>query len=77
MDPIVPYIFFIYVFIVTWWLLMNYETIKEFSSSMRSCNGFIAITVAIFVFVGVATLYNIESKEESKKRNIQLSVDDL
>jgi fucose 4-O-acetylase-like acetyltransferase len=70
MEPIIPYIFFIYVFIVTWWLLMNYETIKEFSSSMRECNGFISITVAIFVFVGVATLYNIDTRDEDYKEKI-------
>lgn len=42
---------------------MNYETIKKFSSSMRICNAFISITISMFVFIGVATLYNLENKQ--------------
>lgn len=49
---------------------MNYEMIKGFSSSMRTCNGFISITIAIFVFVGVATLYNLDTREEDYKDKV-------
>jgi hypothetical protein len=73
MNAIVPYIFFIYVFIVTWWILLHYKTIKEFSSTMIMCNAFISITIAIFVFVGVATIYHIEHKNE----NYEQLIDDI
>jgi hypothetical protein len=44
-------------------MLMNYDKIKQSSTSMRTCNGVISISIAIFAFVGAAVLYNIENRE--------------
>ncbi len=51
--------------------MMNYESIKKFTDSERSCIAFISITIALFVFVGVATLYNLESRNEDYKEKIK------
>lgn len=67
MDIIIPYVFFLYMFISTWLIMMNYETIKESCSNRRLAIGYVSITIAIFVFVGVAVIYNIDSSEEDYK----------
>lgn len=70
MDIIVPYIFFLYMFISTWIVMMNYEKINNFSSSRTVCVAFISLTIAMFTFLGVATLYHKETKKENFKKNI-------
>lgn len=47
--------------------MMNYDTIKKSSSSNRICIAYISTTIALFVFIGVAVIYNIESSEEDYK----------
>lgn len=71
MNAVVPYIFFIYIFLVTWIMLMNYERILDFSSGKRSCFAFISIIIALVTFVGIATIYNIESRDEDYKEKIK------
>lgn len=71
MNAIVPYVFFFYMFISTWIIMMNYDKIKDFSSSQRTCYAFISITIALFAFVGVATLYHCETKEDEYKEKIK------
>lgn len=71
MNAIVPYVFFLYMFILTWIIMMNYNDIKKFTDSDRTCIAFISITISLFVFVGVATLYNLESKDENYKEKIK------
>lgn len=70
MNAAVPYVFFVYVFIVTWWLLLNYEAIQKFCSTKRIAIAFVSITIAIFVFIGVATVYNLENKDCNYKEKI-------
>lgn len=72
MDIIVPYVFFIYMFIATWLLMMNYETIKGTCSSRRIAIGYVSVAIALFVFVGVAVLYNIDSSEEDYKEKTKM-----
>ena len=67
-----PYLFFLYMFISTWILLMNKDSIERNSSSKRVYFGFISTTVAIFAFVGVATLYHVEHQNEDYKELIHL-----
>lgn len=69
-SPWVPYFFFLYTFIVTWIMLMNYDQIKKFSSSMRTCNGFISISIASFIFIGTAMIYNIDNRNEDYHKRI-------
>lgn len=71
MNAAVPYVFFIYIFILTWIIMMNYDKIKEFTSSERSRISFISVTISLFVFVGVATIYNLESRGENYKEKIK------
>lgn len=71
MNPIIPYLFFIYIFISTWIVLLNYDEIKKFSSSMVFCNAYISIVIGLFVFVGVATLYNLETRGDNYKNKIK------
>ena len=71
MEPVVPYIFFVYIFIITWILLLNYDKIKSFSSSDRVSIGTISITIALFAFIGVAVLYHGEIKENEFKDKIK------
>lgn len=71
MNPIVPYIFFVYIFIATWIIMMNYDNIKMASSSKTISIAYVSIAIATVVFVGVATLYNIESKDEDYKEKIK------
>jgi len=71
MEAFLPYLFFIYMFIATYIILMNYDKIKNFSSNMRYCNAFISIVIALFVFVGVATVYNLENRNENYKEKIK------
>ena len=71
MNAIIPYVFFIYMFIATWIIMMNYDKINEFSSSKKVCYGFISITIALFTFIGAATLYHFETKEDEYKVKIK------
>lgn len=71
MDAFVPYIFFIYMFIITWVLLLNYDEIKSFSSSDRISIGTISITIALFAFIGAAVLYHGETKKDEFKEKIK------
>lgn len=71
MNAIIPYIFFIYIFILTWIVMMNYDNIKTFTKDQLSTVTFISLLISIFVFVAVATLYNIESKNENYKEKIK------
>ena len=48
-------------------MLMNYSEIRKFSSSDRTCYGFISIAIAIYAFVGVATIYHIEHQNDDYK----------
>lgn len=61
-SPWVPYFFSLYIFIMTYVMMMNYDTIKDFSSSMRTCNGFIALSIALVTFAGLASIYNIDNR---------------
>lgn len=58
-------------FLVTWIMLMNYEKILEFSSGKRSCFAFIAIVISLVAYVGVATIYNLDSRDEDFKEKIK------
>lgn len=71
MEAIVPYIFFIYMFIITWIMLMNYDKIKSFSSSDRVSIGFISITIALFSFIGAAIIYRRETNVEDFRHKIK------
>lgn len=71
MNVIIPYLFFIYMFIVTWVILLNYETIDSLTSNKIQCFTFISLTISLFTFVGVATLYNLETNPEDFKENIK------
>lgn len=62
-SPWIPYFFFIYIFISSWIMMMNYDTIKSFSSSEVTCNGFISLSIAILAFIGSAILYNIDNRD--------------
>ena len=70
-SPWIPYFFFLYMFISSWIMMMNYDKIKSFSSSMRTCNGFISLSIAIFAFVGSAMLYNIDNRDSDYYENIK------
>lgn len=70
MNAILPYIFFLYMFISSWILLMNYKTIREFSSSERSAVAFISLCLSIYTFVGVATMYHMEHLHDDCKELI-------
>lgn len=50
---------------------MNYNKIKSFSSDMRICNGFISLTLSVFIFVGVAAVYNCENRDQDYKEKIK------
>lgn len=70
-SPWIPYFSFLYMFIVTYVLMMNYESIKDFSSSMKICNSFIALSIALVAFVGTAMVYNIDNRESNYHERIQ------
>lgn len=63
MHAIIPYVFFIYIFLVTWICLYNYETIMNFSKNKAYGFGFISLVIACVAYVGVATLYYLETDE--------------
>lgn len=69
-SPWIPYFFFLYIFITTWIMMMNYDNIKVITSSMRTCNGFISLSIAIFAFVGAAMIYNIDNRHEEYHEKI-------
>lgn len=71
MNATLPYIFFLYMFISTWILVMNYKNIRNFSSSERSAVAFISLSVAIYSFVGVATVYHMEHMHDDCKELIK------
>lgn len=76
MNAIIPYVFFLYMFILTWIIMMNYESIKKFTDSNTTCIAFISIVISLFVFVGVATLYNLETRGEDYHEKIKdVSID--
>lgn len=62
-SPWLPYFFFLYMFVSTWVMMMNYDKIKGMSSSPQICYGFISITIGLLAFIGSAALYNIDNKE--------------
>lgn len=64
-------------FISTWIIMMNYDNIKEFCSNKRTCYGFISITIALFTFIGVATIYHFETKEDEYKEKIKTVYPDM
>lgn len=51
-------------------MMMNYESIKQNSSSMRTCNGFISLSIALFAFVGAAVIYNIDNRDNDYHERI-------
>lgn len=71
MNAIVPYIFFIYMFILTWVLLLNYDKIKSFSSSDRISIGFVALTIGLFAFIGAAAIYHRETREDEFREKMK------
>lgn len=71
MNAIIPYVFFLYMFILTWIIMLNYPTIEKFTNSKLTCISFISITISLFVFVGVATLYHFETKDDEFKDKIK------
>uniref|UniRef100_A0A6C0BCV7 Uncharacterized protein n=1 Tax=viral metagenome TaxID=1070528 RepID=A0A6C0BCV7_9ZZZZ len=71
MNALVPYIFFLYMFVGSWILLMNYKKILNFSKTERSCCAFICTSLAIFSFIGAATIYHLENLDSNFKELIK------
>lgn len=70
MDTIIPYLFFIYTFIVSWICIMNYDTILKMSTSKRTALCSMSLFISIVVFVGVSTIYHFETNEDDFKSKI-------
>lgn len=77
MNPIIPYIFFLYIFIITWVIIKNYDLIKSVSKSKLQLVATISLLISSVVFVGLCTIYYIDChyyNEDFEKKFEDLSI---